>query len=42
MDLNSTREEDRAFIALSDIIKSNKNFFSELLDNYQPLLAEQS
>ena len=36
----SNDEKERAYFTFADLLKSNKNFFSDLLLLYSPLLAE--
>lgn len=42
LDLNESPEFERAFFGFSDMLRLKKNAFSDLLESYQPLLAELS
>jgi hypothetical protein len=33
-------ESDRAYFGFAEMLRSRKNFFAELLEQYHPLLAE--
>ena len=39
IDVNSP-ESERAYFSFADMLKSNKNFMADLLQHYNPLLAE--
>ena len=38
----SEPETDRAFFSFTEMVRSRKTFFCDLLENFQPLLAELS